>query len=200
MALALVLVLGLDIVLAWMVIQGAYLYLGMVWHGLAGELLPPGAIETHGRQFLALRRIQAVAWLATILLFLVWLRRAQDLARSPDGGSGWGTIAAFLVPGPNLVRPVRLVSALWHDSGPRRAAPRGRVPWWVGWWWALVLAAALAHALAAGLAGDQARPLDLGGPMQLLLLAEVLEIAAAVLAILVVRRITDRQEDARALT
>ncbi|MGH7384480.1 MAG: DUF4328 domain-containing protein [Candidatus Rokuibacteriota bacterium] len=180
-----------------MVIQGAYLYLGLIWHELAGELLPPGAVETHGRQFLALRRIQVVAWIVTVLLFLAWLRRAQEGTRSPAGGSGWGTIAAFLVPGPNLVRPVRLVSALWHDSGIRPEAPRGRVPWWIGWWWALVLAAALAHALAAGLAADRSRPLDLGGPLQLLLLAEIVEIAAAVLAILLVRRITDRQEDRR---
>lgn len=137
-----------------MVIQGAYLYLGLIWHGLAGELLSPGAIEAHGRQFLALRRIQAAAWIVTILLSLTWLRRAR-------GGGPW-----------------------WVSC-----------PWWVGWWWALVLAAGLTHALAAGLAVDRSRPLDLGAPLQLLLLAEILEIAAAVLAILLVRWITDRRGD-----
>ncbi|MEX2223763.1 MAG: DUF4328 domain-containing protein [Candidatus Rokuibacteriota bacterium] len=182
-----------------MVIQGAYLYLGIVWRGLAGEVLPPGTIEAHSRQFLTLRRIQVAVWITTIVLFLAWVRRAQSRARALGGpragGSRWGTIAAFLVPGPNLVGPVRLMSALWHDSGLRPAAPRGRGPWWVGWWWALVLAAALAHGLTTGFAADWSRPLDLGGPMQLLLLAELVEIAAAVLAILLVRRITGRQED-----
>lgn len=198
MALSLVLLLGLDIAVAWMVIQGVYLYLGIVWHGLAGEFLAPGGIEAHIRQFLALRRIQAVVWIATIVLFLVWVRRAQNRAEALGGpvvvDSGWATIAVFLIPGLNLVRPVRLVSALWQAGDPR-GAPHGRVPRWVRWWWALVLAAALAHGLAAGLAADRSRPLDLGGPMQLLVLAELLEIAAAVLAILLVRRITGRQED-----
>ena len=137
----------------------------------------------------------------TLVLFLVWLRRAQENAREPGGTevgeSRWGTIAAFLVPGLNLVRPVHLVTALWQDSGRHQAAPPARASGWIWWWWALVLATALAHALAAGFAADRSRPLDLGGPMQLLLLAEILEIAAAVLAILLVRRITDRQEQRR---
>jgi len=147
-----------------MVIQGAYLYLGMIWHGLAGESLAPGAIEAHGRQFLALRRIQIVMWIATVAVFLAWLRRAQGTARALDGSAGgaarWGLLWALSVPG-------------------------------------LTFAAALAHAVAAGLATDRLRPLDLGGPMQLLLLAEILEIAAAALAILLVRRITARLEDRR---
>jgi hypothetical protein len=46
------------------------------------------------------------------------------------------------------------------------------------------------HGVAASLAADRLRPLDLGGPMQLLLLAEILEIAAAALAIVLVRRVT----------
>ena len=155
---------GLDIVVAWMVIQGAYLYLGMVWHGLAGESLAPGAIETHGRQFLALRRIQIATWIVTVAGFLAWLRRAHETARALGGAEAgaarWGPLGVLFLPG-------------------------------------LTLAAALAHALAAGLATDRLRPLDLGGPMQLLLLAELLEIAAAGLAILLVRRITARLEDRR---
>jgi hypothetical protein len=159
-----VLLLGLDIVVAWVVIQAAYVYLAMIWHGLAGESLASGAIEAHGRQFLALRRIQIATWIATVAVFLIWLRRAREAARalggSEAGAARWRPLVAFFLPG-------------------------------------LTVAAALAHALAAGLAADRLRPLDLGGPMQLLLFAELLEIAAAVLAILLVRRITARQEDRR---
>jgi hypothetical protein len=56
----------------------------------------------------------------------------------------------------------------------------------------LAIAAALAHGLAAALATDPLRPLDLGGPMQLLMAALLLEIAAAAVTILLVRRITAR--------
>lgn len=184
-----------------MVIQGAYLYLGIVWRGLAGEVFPPGTTEAHSRQFLTLRLIQAAVWITTIVLFLTWVRRVQRRAEAltgPEtGGSRCGTLAAFLVPGLNLVGPVRLMSVLGHATGTRPPARQSRVPWWIGWWWALVLAAALAHGLTTGLAADWSRPLDLDGPMQLLVLAELLEIAAGVLAILLIRRITGHQEDLR---
>jgi hypothetical protein len=149
-----VLLLGLDIVVAWMVIQGASVYLGMIWHGLAGESLAPGAIEAHGRQFLALRRIQIATWLVAGAVFLAWLRRARQTPRAPGGCE---TAAG---------RPRRGTAAFLAGS---------------------TLAAALAHGLAAALAVDRLRPLDLGGPMQLLVLAGLLEIAAAVLAIALVR-------------
>jgi hypothetical protein len=149
-----VLLLGLDIVVAWMVIQGAYVYLGMIWHGLAGQSLAPGAIETHGRQFLVLRRIQIATWIVAGGVFLTWLRRARQAPRAPGGS---GTAAS---------RRGRRTGAFLAGSA---------------------LAAALAHGLAAALAADRLRPLDLGGPMQLLVLAGLLEIAAAVLAIVLVR-------------
>lgn len=140
-----------------MVIQGAYVYLGMIWHGLSGESLAPGAIETHGRQFLALRWIQLATWIVTVTVFLVWLLRARATARALGGfetrAAGWGPLGVFFLPG-------------------------------------VALGAALAHGLAARLSADRLRPLDLGGPMQLLLLAEILEIAAAVLAIVLVGRVT----------
>jgi len=136
-----------------MVIQGAYVYLGMIWHGLAGESLAPGAIETHGRQFLALRWIQLATWIVTVAVFLVWLRHARALGSFETRAAGWEPLRVFFLPG-------------------------------------VALGAALAHGLAARLAADRLRPLDLGGPMQLLLLAEILEIAAAVLAIVLVGRVT----------
>ena len=136
-----------------MVIQGAYVYLGMIWHGLAGESLAPGAIETHGRQFLALRWIQLATWILTVAAFLVWLRRARALGGFETRPARRGPLGVFFLPG-------------------------------------VALGAALVHGLAVRLAADRLRPLDLGGPMQLLLLAEILEIAAAALAIVLVRRVT----------
>lgn len=143
--------LGLDMVVAWMVIQGAYTYLGMVWHGLAAESLSPGAMESHGRQFLVLRGIQIATWLAIAALVLAWRRRVRRAAAG-HGATEWG--------------------------------PLGRVGL------ALVGVAALAHGLAAALAARPLMPLDLGGPLQLLVLGALLEILAAVVAIVLVRRVT----------
>jgi hypothetical protein len=87
-----VLLLGLDIVVAWVVIQAAYVYLAMIWHGLAGESLAPGAIEAHGRQFLALRRIQISTWIATVAVFLISAGHARQrgrwAARRPERPAG----------------------------------------------------------------------------------------------------------------
>jgi hypothetical protein len=154
------LLLGLDVALAWMVVQGAYVYLGLVWHGLAGETLAPGALAEHGRQFLALRSMHLATSIAAAATFFVWLARARRVA-----------------PGP---------------AGPTRAAGRLTVAAAL-----LAIAAALAHGLAAALATDPLRPLDLGGPMQLLMAALLLEIAAAAVTILLVRRITARLTEER---
>jgi hypothetical protein len=140
-------------VLAWLSIQGAYTYLGMVWHGLAGESLGPGAMEEHGRQFAGLRGLQLATGLAIGALVVAWRVRAGNPRPDP----------ARVVPG-------------------RRWLARAVV--------ALAAAAALAHGLAAGLAADPLRPLDLGAPLTLLVLGALLEIAAAALGILLVRRVT----------
>jgi hypothetical protein len=140
-------------VLAWLSIQGAYTYLGMVWHGLAAESLGPGALEEHGRQFAGLRRLQIATGLAVGACVLAWWLRAGN-----------------------------------HRSDPARVVPgRGWLARAVA---ALAAAAALAHGLAAGLAADPLRPLDLGAPLPLLILAALLEIAAATLGIVLVRRVT----------
>jgi len=65
----------------------------------------------------------------------------------------------------------------------------------LAWCWALLLTAFGAELVAALLAGG-AR-LDLGGPMQMLILAQCLQIAGAVVGIVVVRRITRRLEAVR---
>jgi hypothetical protein len=145
--------LGVDIVAAWMLIQGAYVYLGMVWHGLAEEALPPGTLEAHRRQFLALRWFQVGAWVAIAAAGLAWLQQVHRRGRPRSG---------------------------------RRGSPL------IAWWGILAAAATLGQLAVAILAADRFTPLDLGGPMQLLLVAELAEIGAAVLAIVLVGRFAER--------
>lgn len=147
--------LATDAVLSWMAIQGAYIYLGMVWHGLAGEFLPGTSLAEHARQFRVLRYLQGAAWLVTALLAAAWFHRVRVSRRALGGehaGSGDGV-------------------------GP-------------AWCWALFLTALSAELVATLLAGDVR--LHLGGPMQALIIAQCLEIAGAVVGIVLVRRITRR--------
>jgi hypothetical protein len=160
LALVVIVLLATDVVLSWMVIQGAYIYLGMVWHGLAKEFLPSTSLAEHARQFRILRHLHGVVWLLTAILSAVWFHRVRRDRRALDG----------------------------EQSGAQGGAGLAGC-------WALLLTAFGAELVAALLAGG-AR-LDLGGPMQTLILAQCLEIAGAVVGIVLVRRITRRLEAVR---
>jgi hypothetical protein len=153
LALAVIILLATDVVLSWMVIQGAYIYLGMVWHGLAKEFLPGTSLAEHARQFRILRYVQGAVWLLTAMLSAVWFHRVRRNPRAPDGA---------------------------------RSDSRGGAG--IAWCCALLLTAFGAELVATLLA--EGAPLDLGGPMQMLLLAQCLQIAGAVVGIGLVRRIT----------
>jgi hypothetical protein len=168
-----------DAALAWVAVQGSFVFIEIVWHALAGPEDWRPLVNAHARQFTWLRALEAVAWLATAALFVACLRRVRaGLARE-----------GRLVRGASPVRPLRLMLETWRAAVPRRAA--ARVPPLLGWWWALMGAAlgvetwALVRLLAAGTA------LELGRGLMLVLLASGLEIAAAVLTVFVVIAIQD---------
>jgi len=139
--------------------------------------------------------------------FIVWCWRAaknqQALGRAPERlGSGWA-IGGWFVPLANLVIPVLVIQDLWRGSDARieRGDPRWRIAdrsWLVGWWWGLLLSALF---ISAGTPAEGQR-FDAGPARATNLLAifgMVSAAAAAVLAILVVRRLGARQEACRAV-
>jgi hypothetical protein len=200
LGLLVVLLLGTDIALSWMVLQGAHVFLGLVWHALAREFLP-GSVEAHAGQFRTLRLAQAAAWIATAAAFAAWLSRVRrhhaHLAQAARGAHPAHARAATSAPRAGPFRLGRILADLWRagDAAPcpgGSAAPR-RAPG-VAWWLGALGVAGLGEALAAVLAGGVGTPLDLGGAMQVLILTQLVEIAAAVLAIVLVRRVHLGQE------
>lgn len=138
-------------------------------------------------------------------LFITWLWRAaknqQALGRGPERlGSGWA-IGGWFVPLANLVIPVLVVQDLWRVGDPTidRDDPRWRIAdrsWVVGWWWGLLLIGGF------GLSGARAdqpgeRIVTLEQANVLALLGSASLAAAAVLAVLVVRGVSTRQEVCR---
>lgn len=204
---ALAVMLVVDAALAWVVVLGVYTFLNRVWGALGGRLLPESTIAEHWGQIVVARRIQGLAWIVTAALFLGWLYRARqtltalgvhDLRFSP----GW-TVGAFLVPGLNLVWAPQAVHDVWRASDPGPGAPRiwpeVLTPWIVAWWTLLVLAT-LADPLPRRLDPQALAEVTLGPATLVLIVAQLLEIAAAVLAIVVVRAIGRRQETRFGLT
>jgi hypothetical protein len=170
----LIALLVVDAALAWMAIQGALVFLEIVWRALAGSDDWRPLVEAHARQFTGLRALEAGTWLVTAALFAGWLRRVR-LALVLDGR---------LVGGTSPVRPWRLMLETWRAAVPRPVA--SRVPPLLGWWWGLAWLAlaletwALVRLLAAGTA------LELGRGLMLALVASAVEIAVAVLTVFLV--------------
>ncbi|MEU6251963.1 DUF4328 domain-containing protein [Streptomyces sp. NPDC047043] len=129
---------------------------------------------------------------AAIVLFLVWFsrcrRNAQVLSPGAVTGSGAWAVLAWLIPMVNLWVPRGLVLEVQRaSSADTTTTGRDEVlvnVWWAAWAGHTVLTA------ASQLGGGTSLPL--------LVVAEVLEIAAAVLVVLVIQRITTLQSRALA--
>jgi hypothetical protein len=181
------------------------------WHRLRGE--PPGPGSPSALSDLVFAA-EGFVLLVVAVLFLVWFRRAyrnlealgaQGLRFSP----AWA-VWAWFVPLLGLIRPKQLLNDVWRASDPELPAGdhgswrRRPVPSVLTWWWLAFLASIAAraittqsfHALAVLLTfGLLTRPLDLVRPTSgVQALADLLTVVAALLALRVVRMVTDRQE------
>jgi hypothetical protein len=179
----LVLVLVLNIGLAWFAIQGLLVLVQAVWLAAAGQVFAGAEPGRVAGELATLRLVQAAFWVGAAVLGVAWIHRThRTLATlgAPGVRSIRDSIRACLVPGVNLVRVPSVVAGLWRASGAEAA--RASVSAWVGWWWALCLATLALDLAALGWLG-------LGGGLPLRVLAECARIAAAVLTIVVVTRV-----------
>lgn len=142
---------------------------------------------------------QALTKLALVVLFCIWIPRANRNARAlgatglrftPAWSVGW-----FFVPVMNLYKPYEAMREIWLASLPDDARKRAPL---LGWWWALCLVSGAASLLAF--------ELMMAGPDQWLLAArahlysDAVDIPLAIVAMLVVWRIHGMQERRRTTT
>ncbi|MGW2472069.1 DUF4328 domain-containing protein [Streptomyces sp. NPDC001665] len=143
--------------------------------------------------------LQAFTLLATGIVFLVWFRRARRNAEVFDAYAqsmrpGWA-IGAWFVPIGNLWLPYRVASGIWTASAPigtpggRPAAPRGLLN---AWWAALVVDQLVSRGAGRYYARAESGDAMVRG-LDMLAAGDALDVAAAVLAILFVRRLTEMQ-------
>ncbi|MFF4360793.1 DUF4328 domain-containing protein [Streptomyces sp. NPDC001604] len=127
---------------------------------------------------------------AAAVLFLVWFSRCRRNARvlSPGAASepGVWAVVAWLIPVVNLWVPRGLVLDV-HRASSLRTAEKGRDEILVNVWWA-AWAGHTVTALASRFGG--------GTSMPLLVVSEALNLAAAVLVLFVIQRITGQQSAA----
>ncbi|WP_079192826.1 DUF4328 domain-containing protein [Streptomyces sp. CB02460] len=142
---------------------------------------------------------QAFALLATGIVFLVWFRRVRRNAEVFDPSAhsmrpGWA-IGSWFVPIGNLWLPFRVASGAWAASAPadgdgrRSAAPRGLL----NAWWAALIVDQLVSRGAGRYYADAKTGDGMVRGLDMLAVGDALDIVAAVLAILFVRRLTAMQ-------
>ena len=147
--------------------------------------------------------MQVVVYVATIVAFLMWLYRSYE--NLPSFGvrrnnlkysSGWA-VGSFFVPFVSLVVPYRAVKELWNKSVPNSGemfsdlGPPGFFPLW----WAVWLVSNFANQIYLRLSwrGELTPETD----AMLGVLTGILDILAAILALMVVREIDKQQTETR---
>jgi hypothetical protein len=138
-------------------------------------------------------------------MFIWWLRRATCNvpalgAAGQEFTPGWA-IGWWFIPFANLVQPLRVVNQAWRASdssairsGDAYAWKRASVGGIVMFWWLAWIGASLAGGILNNVY-DQAEDIDvLENAAMALVVVQVATIAAAVLAALVVRSLTQRHE------
>jgi hypothetical protein len=138
--------------------------------------------------------VAVVVYLIGAVIFLFWFRRAyanlDSLGARMRHGPGWA-VGSWFVPILNLFRPKQIANDIWRGSDPDDA----RIPMFVHLWWVFWLSSTVGGNAYGRMAEDtieQERSATI-----VLVVTNVAEILAGVLAILLVRRIT-RREEARA--
>ncbi|MEU1347384.1 DUF4328 domain-containing protein [Streptomyces sp. NPDC005776] len=141
--------------------------------------------------------LQVLTFLATVVVFLIWFRRVRLNAEVFDPYAhsmrpGWA-IGGWFVPIGALWLPHRVAGGVWTASSPggsnRPTAPRGLLHAW----WAALLCAEIFSRYAGEVYSDAQEPDEVLSAFALVMTSDALDIAAAVLAILFVRRLTAMQ-------
>jgi Domain of unknown function (DUF4328) len=101
--------------------------------------------------------------------------------------SGWA-IGSWFVPFLNFWRPKQVVDDVWRGSDPEGSRSTELIPVW----WGLFIAAGIVGNIASRIPSTTLDDLRIQNTVDLVAL--VLSVGAAIAAVMVVRRITDRQE------
>ncbi len=140
--------------------------------------------------------------LATVILFLIWEYRAfgnlsalkaRNLEFSPGWSVGW-----WFIPFANLVKPFQVVRELYNESNPNFDDETGYLnispgtPEIVGFWWAVFIISNIIFRVSDMLVDPRTGMLSEYFSI-VFMTAAILHTAAAILAIYIVKIVTERQ-------
>jgi hypothetical protein len=151
-------------------------------------------------RLVAIGAAQLVAYLMCAVVFIFWFHRAYrnvEAVAGPFGrnhGTGWA-IGGWFVPILSLWRPKQIANDIWRASAPEGASERQREPGWLLrlWWIGFVISWILTRVATSG-AGDENTPNEFQATTKQFLVSDGFDFFVAILAILVVSRMTRRME------
>ncbi|MFF9912107.1 DUF4328 domain-containing protein [Streptomyces sp. NPDC013457] len=143
---------------------------------------------------------QTLSQLALAVVFIIWFFRVRKNAGifMPDvhrGGPGWA-IGAWFVPVANLWWPRTVAAGTWRASrrGPYgEGGGKGESLALLNWWWCFWILTNLSSLFAGAVYDDADTVEEFAAGAGFLMGAAVVDVVAAVLAILFVRRLTSMQ-------
>ncbi|MEU2165067.1 DUF4328 domain-containing protein [Streptomyces sp. NPDC019208] len=174
-----------------------------LWSGLDEEGFPTAPLEEFERVeglYSLSGVVQTVTFLVCGIVFIVWFRQMRENAQlfAPDAhrkSPGWA-VWGWIVPVVFLWFPRRITLDIWTASELRRDVPDApRTPvtivnvWWTVWICDVMLSNLASRYYVRAEEADAIKQ-----AVGLLMVADVLDIGAAVMAILVVRRLTRMQQ------
>ena len=145
--------------------------------------------------------VQLLTLVVTGIVWLVWQHRGQanliaarvtGLRFTPGWAVGW-----WFVPFANLVKPFQTMRELWKASGGEEDWGHSRTWSLIGWWWAAWLTAGVLGRIGGAVIGGATTLETVRSGSRVLLLTQLVVLAAAILAIMLIRSVVDRQRRLR---
>lgn len=142
-------------------------------------------------------RLWLVLLVATVVVWLIWQHRAhanlKALGTELEYSPGWA-VGFWLIPIANLWKPFQVNRELWKASGDVNDWRSQRTWPVLGWWWASWISAGVLGRIAAAARDSAETPMEIRSADIVDLLSTVVVVASAVLAILLVRSVLERQD------
>jgi hypothetical protein len=161
-----------------------------------GEVLSPASLEANDSRVALLGVLQFVAYIAAAVLFIRWFHRAyrnlDALGSHRRHGTGWA-IGGWFVPILSLFRPKQIIDDIWWGTK-RPTDTATSAPLLMVWWVGFVVSQTVANVIVRITFPEDGTAEQLQRSDYAWIVSDLLDCAAAVLAILVVRRTTDRME------
>ncbi|MFN2588239.1 MAG: DUF4328 domain-containing protein [Actinomycetota bacterium] len=177
---------------------------GLLNRAKAGELVTIEEADALDVRMARIGLMQSLGVLITGIPFIVWFRRVYR--NLPALGIRWlrfklgWAVGGWFVPFLSVARPKSVVNDVWRATDP--SLPRevdeppagGHVSPLLNWWWAAFVVSGFLYAGGSG--AFEARPSldELLWEAQRYAFADAISIAAGILAILVIRRVTARMQ------